>query len=549
MMQSQVQNISQAGVLIADDSPLVVANLRILLSEIGFSHRLIFSAKDIKTIYKTLEEIAIDVFICDYYFSRLLNGKQIYEECQHLGLLRPECAVVMLTSETSADVVHSIVEAEPDDYVVKPYSLFQFKKRIAGVYKRKQTLAPLARLPITIDAEEENRCFERAKVNFPEYTDSLNRLLGERKLACGIYSEALAFYQRCAEKKNSHWVLLGQVRALIGLNRFTQVQETLNCWTVNTGGKRSAKICDELALACLQLNDRKGAKQALDQAVSLSKGEATRLLAYSRLCEMNDDHQDALSGYSIYRQNIANTHRCGVRSEIDFIRLKLKCAYELAQSVTRSAYQELQRLVNADLDGRNELALLLLDVHIELVQSKYKEARTKLVGLLKQFKKLDLMALLYLLYLLYITDNYYWFSRVAQFVRSHGDYFDESLAGVCLKRLIDTQIENGQKRQSALKRLIAQIDRYEQDSVRKAISFCLEVFKSRPHCIAVATRLITLFEREIPPSIPMTDVRNAIVNCEAALHHSLGMRRSQLIDVHQNLKRLKLRFNQMIKAV
>ena len=51
-MLGQIQNVSQAGVLIADDSPLVVANLKILLRESGFSDRLIFTAKDIRSVYK-----------------------------------------------------------------------------------------------------------------------------------------------------------------------------------------------------------------------------------------------------------------------------------------------------------------------------------------------------------------------------------------------------------------------------------------------------------------------------------------------------------------
>ena len=127
-MLGQIQNVSQAGVLIADDSPLVVANLKILLRESGFSDRLIFTAKDIRSVYKNLREISIDLFICDYRFGKELNGKQILEECRHYGLIRPQCAVIMLTSETTGEVVRSILEAEPDEYVLKPYSLYEFKK-------------------------------------------------------------------------------------------------------------------------------------------------------------------------------------------------------------------------------------------------------------------------------------------------------------------------------------------------------------------------------------------------------------------------------------
>ncbi|MCG9595553.1 response regulator [Vibrio sp. Isolate25] len=547
-MFGQIQNISQAGVLIADDSPLVVTNLRILLRELGFSDRLIFTAKDVRSVYQTLREISIDLFICDYRFGKELNGKQIYEECCHYGLIRSECAFVMLTSETTGNVARSILEAEPDEYILKPYSIYDFKKRILRAYKQKQILSSLLRSTKKASFKEIEHSFNKAREQYPEYSTSFVRAQGAVYLREQYTEQAFSLFQACQLKCTSHWAIVGCAMALVMEGKEIKAQVLLQQWMDETGKKPSA-VLDVQALCCLLQKDREGAQQALLQAIKFSKGSASRLLAYIHLCEMEENYQSVMSHLAVYRDQIVNTHRNTVVNATHVLRLKLLTAKAQGRSISMSAHHELSNIMKADLSDHDALALTLVDVHIELHDKNYKIARIKLANLLKNYQKLDLPLLDYLLFLLYETDNYYWFDKVTHHVRSHRSGSTPLLGEASLQLLIENRIERGRKRKSDLVRLLCQVDKYAVQSVDKAIALCLEVFKSRLQCVEVASKLLSLLSREIPAKVSPTDVRKAIFDCEAAISHTSSLRRSERIEAQKKLNLVKHKFNRSLAAV
>ncbi|NOI56061.1 response regulator [Vibrio coralliilyticus] len=547
-MLGQIQNVSQAGVLIADDSPLVVANLKILLRESGFSDRLIFTAKDIRSVYKNLREISIDLFICDYRFGKELNGKQILEECRHYGLIRPQCAVIMLTSETTGEVVRSILEAEPDEYVLKPYSLYEFKKRVLRVYRRKQTLSALLKQPKNASYQDIAESFKAALKAYPEYTAHIQRLQGVTYLERQFHTQAIEHYDSCSTLRKSHWAIVGKASALLEMGEVKQAHSLLEHW-IEESGRVPSSVSDMLALTSLVQRNSTSAKNALTDAIKFSKGSAPRLLAYIRLCEIEENYDGALSGLAIYRHQIANTHRNTVANAIHLMRLKLVAASAQGKSISMVAHKELHNLMKSDLAESEILALTLVDVHIELHDENYKVARIKLANLLKNYQQLQLPQLHYLLYLLFVTDNYHWFDQVAGFARSHTDYSKVSLSACSMQMQLEHQIVHGMRRKSALVRLLAQVDEYSLQSVEKAVALGLEIFKSRKQCVLVANKMLSLLNREIPRAINPAEIRKVIFDCEAAITCTSSLRKTERIDAQKKLNLVKLNFNRALAAV
>ncbi|NRB69240.1 MAG: response regulator [Vibrio sp.] len=547
-MFGQIQNVSQAGVLIADDSPLVIANLKMLLRESGFSDRLIYTAKNVGSIYKTLREISIDLFICDYRFGKVLTGKQIFEECRYHGLLRPQCAFVMLTSETNGEVVRSILEVEPDEYVLKPYSLYAFKKRILRVYRRKQVMSSLLLSAQQCDVSDLEETFSNALKCYPEYATHILRIQGDLYLSQRLKRQAIAHFQACRTKRNSQWATTGHAMALIEMGELNQAQSVLEQWIDDTG-KQPSVVSDSIALCCLLRKDQRGAKQALAQALKFSKGNVPRILAYTRLCEIEDNLEEAMSGFALYRQQIANTHHNTLSSAIYALRLKLTVAKAQGCSISMSAQNELHKLMEVDLSESERLALTLVEVHIELHDSNYKVARIKLADLLKNYHQLDLSWLHYLLYLLYETDNYHWFDQVTNWVRNRVIDETPSLEACSLQLMLENQIERSRKRKSTLDRLLWQVDQYAFQSTEKAIGLCIEVFKSRRQCVQVANKLLLLLNREIPQKIGPEEVKKAIFDCQAAISYTSSLRKSERLDALKHLNLAKQKFNRTLSTV
>ncbi len=88
-MSALPHNVSKAQVLIADESPLVVANLKILLREMGFSDRLVCVAKDRSNVISSLRKYSIDLFICDAHFCQNAAGASILTEAKERNLISP----------------------------------------------------------------------------------------------------------------------------------------------------------------------------------------------------------------------------------------------------------------------------------------------------------------------------------------------------------------------------------------------------------------------------------------------------------------------------
>lgn len=110
-----MKSFSHLRVLIVDDASIVVVTLKSMLIKIGFNDRLIHYCSTARASIQHARQEPYDLILCDYNLGRGMNGKQVFEEMKHLGLLHEKSVFILITGESSATVVHSIVELKPDD--------------------------------------------------------------------------------------------------------------------------------------------------------------------------------------------------------------------------------------------------------------------------------------------------------------------------------------------------------------------------------------------------------------------------------------------------
>ncbi len=106
--------------LIVDNYPFGRDTLRRTLLSLGAEK--VDIAVSAAAAISMCKSIDYDMVFSDYDLGDGKNGQQLLEELRSQKLLRNVSAFVILTSETTRDVVLSTLEFQPDDYLAKPYA-------------------------------------------------------------------------------------------------------------------------------------------------------------------------------------------------------------------------------------------------------------------------------------------------------------------------------------------------------------------------------------------------------------------------------------------
>ena len=130
--------------LVVDDYPDMRSMLRHMMQSLGVGG--IDLVENGKNAIKAMESNRYDVILCDYNLGDGKNGQQVLEEAHHKGLIGYASAFIIITAESSREVVMGAVESEPDDYLTKPFNKGLLSKRLIRQLQRKEQLTEVSQL-------------------------------------------------------------------------------------------------------------------------------------------------------------------------------------------------------------------------------------------------------------------------------------------------------------------------------------------------------------------------------------------------------------------
>ncbi|QJR79787.1 response regulator [Alteromonas pelagimontana] len=215
----------QAKVLIVDDHVLAKGYLKYSMEELGF--------EDIHYVDKTSQALTAlsnhyyDLIICAYDLKHEQEGYFLYDQLKEHKALPPSTAFVFVSADTTADIVHSIVELQPDEFLAKPFTVRELDKRLSRVLLRKHALKPVYQLIEKNQPEnalDELESFLTEPKN-AEFFPLALKTKGELLLACDFYDQGKEFYQAIINVQNFTWAQLGLVRCLIHLGENDEAEK------------------------------------------------------------------------------------------------------------------------------------------------------------------------------------------------------------------------------------------------------------------------------------------------------------------------------------
>jgi CheY-like chemotaxis protein len=205
-------------VLIVDDQFLAKGYMRYSLEELGFSD--ITYVDKIDFALATLKSQKFDLIICSYNLKHEQDGYYFYDEIKTKGELPLSTAFVFVSADTNSDLVQSIIELQPDDFLAKPFKIIDLDRRLSRVLTRKKALHDIY---LCIDKHQYERALSEVELfldnpKLSEFFPLALKIKGEMLAANGNFRQAKDFYLAILEVQTFTWAQLGLVNCYLRLN-------------------------------------------------------------------------------------------------------------------------------------------------------------------------------------------------------------------------------------------------------------------------------------------------------------------------------------------
>ncbi|PCM46270.1 tetratricopeptide repeat-containing response regulator [Marinobacter sp. ANT_B65] len=254
----------------------------------------------------------VDVVLCDYNLGEGKNGQHILEELRHKKLLKRSSLFLMVTSETSREMVMGAREYQPDAYLTKPINRTMLEKRLGSLIRQRSALLPINR---EIDRENYPEAISlciQAIPRLPRYKTWLMKTLGELYFLLGDLSHSIKVYDEVLQQRELSWAQFGRSRVLLANHRYDEAVASLQRLITNHPDYMEAY--DLLAEGLERLNKPGMAQKVLEQAADYSPNALLRQKHLAELAESNQDMDKAVEAWrhtvdlGVYSIHDSSTH-------------------------------------------------------------------------------------------------------------------------------------------------------------------------------------------------------------------------------------------------
>jgi len=289
----QYAAFSKMRVLIVDD----FENFRMSMKKIllGFGVDKVDVTRNGNEAVRACTDAKYDLILCDYNLGAGKNGQQVLEELRHLKLLKKTDIFVIVTADSSKEVVMSAVENKPDEYLTKPVSQGVLKKRLEGTVAQKSAVLSINEALDRQDNAEAIKLCAKAisdKTKFRSWCFKtmvhLYFLEGNLKLARQLYTESMS-------KRETVWAGIGLAKVEIAEEKYAAAE--LLCENIIRHDPKNLEAHELLATLFEKSQDLRKAQKSLELAVEISPLNILRQNKLGEVCVENLDIERAMMAY------------------------------------------------------------------------------------------------------------------------------------------------------------------------------------------------------------------------------------------------------------
>ncbi|MBW8192401.1 response regulator [Neiella marina] len=293
-------DFKRAKVLIVDDQRAFQVTLKGMLVNLGIKD--IHFVESSEAAIRSCRSTKYDVVLADYNLGPGKNGQQLLESLRAKKLLSASAIYFIISGESTRGVVLGAIEREPDDYLVKPFSLKQLSTRLRRAYLKHTELEDIYAAIHTDDLEAAKVSCRELLSKKSRYSGLCNKILAELYIRTGEPQEAEKILRAILEQRDLVWARVSLGHAL---NAAKNPQEALSMVApILKSSPLTVEAQDCMADSYIALGDEDKALELLKKATDLSPFRPERQTKLAQLALANDQYQMALDAFKqVYEQS------------------------------------------------------------------------------------------------------------------------------------------------------------------------------------------------------------------------------------------------------
>ncbi|PAJ75646.1 hypothetical protein CJF42_03920 [Pseudoalteromonas sp. NBT06-2] len=393
MLKKDIINFKDKKVLIVDDQRSFQTLLKGML--FGLGARNIHFADTGESAIQQCMTVKFDLLFIDYNLGLGKNGRQLLEELKARNCLVVDAIYMIVSGETTRPMVLGAVEAEPDDYLIKPFSQGLLKKRIDKVYSRKLTLKPAL---IALSNNDKNSAIEEVNKVISQnnrYRQYCLKLLSNLHKEKKDFSLAEKILVNELSTKRVPWALISLADIFYQQNLYNDALELCN--EVLEQNRFRVEAHDIKAKCLLALGEKKSALKTIKKSSSISPYSFTRQFLFADIARQNNAYNSLVNAcQSLLVMSKKSIHQ-SIEHQLNYIRSLLEAAQNTDNVPDKEHYIKETKL--AIQQAKNEKKLFetisfstfeaLCQARINAVQGKYLNAKKGLADLQLKLEEND----------------------------------------------------------------------------------------------------------------------------------------------------------------
>lgn len=279
--------------LVVDDFPDMRISLKTMLKNMGCET--IDTACNGKEAISLCENRDYDIVLCDYNLGSGKTGQQILENVRFHGLLKNTALYLMITAETSREMVHGALEYLPDDYLTKPFTQASLESRLNRLVIEKELLRAIYSAMDKKDYDQAVALCKREIEQQSRFKQKCLRILAWCLFSLEEYDESKCVYETILGERELDWAQIGLGKCLLSAGQLNEAEQHFQ--SLLDQSKNNTEALDLMSEVQSKKGDRVYAQQLLQKAADISPNVILRQKALAKVCDQNGDWESAKTAY------------------------------------------------------------------------------------------------------------------------------------------------------------------------------------------------------------------------------------------------------------
>lgn len=366
-------------VLVADDFSNFRSTVSRMLMDLGVVR--VDNASNADEIIEQCTRSQYHVVLCDYNLGTGRNGQHVLEELRYKGLLATGAVFILVSAESSRNIVMSAYDSAPDDYLMKPITTKMLYNRLERLLQLKLVLAPVYKALEKGDSQTAMDILIDLSIAEDRYSTAAQKMLGELFLENKQFSKAEKLYMRVLEVRELDWARLGLAKAKHLQGDYEQAGNWLQ--KIILENYLYLPAYDVLCENWMQAGNADDAQKVVQQSVEVSPMSILRQKNLAKLASENKDIETAVDAMRKVVK-LGKLSCYGTPDDAVVLARHVAAALEedikLPVSVINEAVSGLQAAGDNEPEGQRQRAQLnYLNARLLAVREETEKAKTLLV--------------------------------------------------------------------------------------------------------------------------------------------------------------------------